>query len=542
MHSIFLRLKKALFASSALIALHVDSFSAQVAKIELSQTKAIEKLSLNDANKDESAKIISTDSKEDTAALAKMNAADNHRNNRTNFGYKEAQIEATRLYKEVMDDKAVSPDVRARAKINYADVYQSNTYINDTVTQEDRSKEALRLLNEVIHETNISADFKGWAKRHLAKLYLSNNFDMEPFEAKRKSASLLDEVCKDVDITPETRSRAKIELAARYNTKDATALKIFGITEEEGKSKAITLLNEVVTDTKARPDLRAEAKLALAKTGLDEDDFYKQKLLLAYKEVIADQTITNLMRAQTKAQLASHYIDNYSFNLKRSEASKIGFNLLQEVANDKTLPIQKRLEYKQELKWYYSYLPDLVPSEAYAKSLALALEIVEESRIDAKEFFKARVQLANDYSRNIFKQKKAVAEKESQKILKELLADTTLTTEDKIELRTDLANKYLSLWPGVKPIDGNDVKTATLALYNEILAYPDLKQEKWFKIKCTVANMYLYHTEVLNIKKSDGKAESLRLYNELLENKKITSAQKKKIYEAINLIEKDKVA
>jgi hypothetical protein len=90
------------------------------------------------------------------------------------------------------------------------------------------------------------------------------------------------------------------------------------------------------------------------------------------------------------------------------------------------------------------------------------------------------------------------------------------------------------------PIDGKDFKTTILALYNEILAYPDLKQEKWFEIKCAIANMYLNYTDRLNMKKSEGKIEGLRLYNELLEDKKMTPEQKKKIKKIIEELEKEK--
>ena len=54
----------------------------------------------------------------DSAAISKLKIADNHRNYRTNFGHKESQKEALRLYEEIMNDKKVSVDVRARAKIN----------------------------------------------------------------------------------------------------------------------------------------------------------------------------------------------------------------------------------------------------------------------------------------------------------------------------------------------------------------------------------------------------------------------------------------
>jgi len=52
--------------------------------------------------------------------------------------------------------------------------------------------------------------------------------------------------------------------------------------------------------------------------------------------------------------------------------------------------------------------------------------------------------------------------------------------------------------------------------------------------------MYLRNTEVLNMKKSEGRTEGLRLYNELLGDKKLTPEQKKKIKEIIEKIEKEK--
>ena len=274
----FCNSKRILFLSGALIAFQVESCGAKTtsnAEASSITTESLAKINEKPeiSEKYGPAEIISTNSKEDVAALAKLKIADDHRNKRTNLGQQNLIKEATRLYKEVMEDKTVSPDVRARAKINYADIYTPRFYVDYTLKKKDRSRESLRLLNEVIHETNISSDFKGWARRHLSKLYLSNNFDLTPTEANKKSVSLLEEVCKDPGASPETSGRTKIELAKRYLTKDMTMQKDLGITAEEGKTKAISLFNEVISDTKARPDLRAEAKLALADNSSVEGDF-----------------------------------------------------------------------------------------------------------------------------------------------------------------------------------------------------------------------------------------------------------------------------
>jgi uncharacterized protein (UPF0147 family) len=486
---------------------------------------------------DEPEKMVSTDAAPDSAAISKLKIADNHRNYRTNFGYKDSQKEALRLYEEIMNDKKVSSDVRARAKINYADVYKNAHWLNDTVKREQRNTDALRLFNEVIHETEISPDLKGWAKRHLSSLYSINNFDMDPVEARKKSISLLEEVCADPGVGAETKGRAKLSLASRYVSKDGQ--KDLGLTEEEGKAKAIVLMNEVINDIKARPDLRAEAKLSLARHSSEEDDFYKEKKLKLYKEVIADKSITPMLRAQTKASLATQYVWGNSFNLKKSEGSKIGLSLMEEAVNEPSLPIKERLQYKSQLKYWYRQYSDMLPSEANAKALKLTLEIVEESRVDAKEYFKARLELANDYSNNSYKQKRSAATAAAHKIFNELLADKTLPVEDRIKVRKDLAQNYLYSWRGFEPEAGKDVKTTILNLYNEILADPELKQEEWYETKCAVADMYReYQARQLGMKKSEAKAERLRLYNELVEDKKLTPEQKKKVKKIIEELEK----
>lgn len=542
--------KKILFLSGALIAFHVDSYSAEVANMsnKTPDLGAVKAGSENDSEvgkrniieNDEPSKMVSTNSKEDSDALSKLKIADDHRNGRTNFGYRDAPKEALRLYKEVMEDTKISPDVRARAKINYADVYGTRYWFDDSTKPEERNNEALRLLNEVIHETSISGDFKGWAKRHLSALYSNNNFDMEPAEAKRKSVLLLEEVARDPNVSAETKGRAKQSLGQKYMSKDVVLLKTLGITEDEGKAKAIVLFTEVMNDTKARPDLRAECKLSAAEASTDEDDFFNEKLLKAYKEVILDQSISNIKRAEMKSALASKYLWGDRFNLKMADAAKISLVLKQEIANDKTLPIKKRLEYKKDLKNSYEYFyTELTPSENYKKILEITTEIINESKIDAKEYFKARFELANDYSRNRFKQKRSVALAEAKKIYIELLSDKTLDLDDKIKLRLELARCYQRSWWSFEPVDGsNDVKTATLVLYNEVLAYPDLKQEKWFDIKCDIARMHQNNSDRLNMKKSEGKAEALRLYSELLEDKKLTADQKKKIKTIIEKLEK----
>lgn len=542
----FYNLKRILFLSGALIAFQVDSYGTKTennVKSLSTSAESLAKATKNAENPEQygPAEIVSTNSKEDIAALAKLKVADNHRNSRTNLGKKNANKEATRLYKEVMDDKNISPDVRARAKINYADVYTPRFYIDYSLKKRDRNRDSLRLLNEVIHETNISADFKGWAKRRLSKLYLSHNFNLTPAEANKKALSLLEEVCKDTNVSPETRGRTKIELAKQYLAKNMSMLKDLGITAEERKAKAVALFNEVSNDSKARPDLRAEAKMALADNSTVEGDFSDEKMLALYKEVIADKTITNIMRAEAKLKLAEKYTSAYgnNFNLKKCDAAKISIGLMQEVVDDKTLPLKERLEYKMRLRGFYGDKSYLSPRESAEKSLALMREAVEESRVDAKEHFKYRRLLALNYSYNAFHQKQEDATKEAKKIFTELLADATLPVEDKADIRLDLGNQYLKAWWHFSPIDGKDVKTATMALYNEIVAYPDLDQEKWFDVRCIMADMYIRNTEALNMKKSEGKTKGLRLYNKLFEDRKLTLDQKKKIKKLIRKIEKE---
>ena len=113
-----------------------------------------------------------------------------------------------------------------------ADVYKGAAWLNGTVKREQRNIEVLRLFNEVIHETDISPDLKGWAKRHLSDLYLTNGFDMDPLEARKKSISLLEEVCSDPDVGVETKGRAKLSLASRYVSKDGQ--KDLGLTRGRG--------------------------------------------------------------------------------------------------------------------------------------------------------------------------------------------------------------------------------------------------------------------------------------------------------------------
>lgn len=552
MNIFYLNFTRTLFLGGALISLNFDFANAkeelgaklikQAEENDLSsaasKSDGTQAMEAKAAEINEPEKMLSTDAAPDSVAISKLKIADNHRNYRTNFGYKESHKEALRLYEEIMNDKKVSPDVRARAKINYADIYKGAAWLNGTVKHEQRNTDALRLFNEVIHETDISPDLKGWAKRHLSGLYLTNRFDMDPVEARKKAVSLLEEVCSDPSVGAETKGRAKLSLANRHVSKDVQ--KDLGLTEEEGKAKAIVLLNEVVSDTKARPDLRADAKLSLADHSSEEDDFYNEKMLKLYKEVIADKSITSVMRAGTKARLASLYVYGNRFNLKKSESSRIGFSLMEEAANEATLPINDRLSHKSTLKnWYIHFNYDLLPSEANAKALKLTLEIVEESRIDAKEYFKARLALASDYARNSYKQKRLVANAAAHKIFNELLADKSLPIEDRIKVRKELAQTYLWKFWDFEPEAGKDAKTSVLSLYNEILNDPELKQDEWFETKCAMADMYRdYYVAVLGVKKSEAKAERMRLYNELVEDKKLTPEQKKKVRKIIEVLEK----
>ena len=86
--------------------------------------------------------------------------------------------EALRLYKQIFNDTTVSPDLRARAKINYATFYPGITWLDSVVnTHAEHLAYAKKLLTEVIGSTDTSTDIKGWAKRQLAQICLDYRFE-----------------------------------------------------------------------------------------------------------------------------------------------------------------------------------------------------------------------------------------------------------------------------------------------------------------------------------------------------------------------------
>lgn len=424
----------------------------------------------------------------DDEAKSKIHAAAQQKKRLTGITFSGRIKEAYKLYDEATNISEVSPDLRGRAKIGAAELYPyANTDDSSYASIQQRKIESLRLFSDILDEKAYSVDVKGWAKCRLAKLYLENTFDVEPAAAKQKALDLLQEVIADKDVNVDIKAHAKIQLAVSYSKR------MFDLSETDARQKADALFNDVKKDQAVSVALKVKASFGLADIKNADDDPYNAQQLKVLKEISAEPTHSESVRAKAKAKIARRLLSN-EFDFK--------------------------------------------PSESYLMALGLYKEIIADPKPDAKsdaklspaEHFAYKHELASKLVNNAFHQKDKDTRAAAQVLYKDLLENNvSIYTDQRAAVKWEVALNYLE-----KKLDapaGKDAKTAGTDLINDILTDPKVSFELLFVIKLNLARLHHFSIakNLLGLPAGRAKDEALRILNELYSDARSSGKQKEMV-------------
>ena len=468
----------------------------------------------------------SNDTDIDTNAKAMLEIADNHRNHRTHFSALESWNEALRLYREVATTQlAISPDLKARAIINLSEMTVWSPF---GPTALDKKLEAVQHITEITHNTSCSPDVKGWAKRHLAKLYMSGDLDLEPMQARKQALTLLEEVIADATVLEETKARAMIQLAEYY------ARSKFEIAAKEALEKATKLLTDVFMDKNVRHALRIHSKMLLASIVNPYDDTHNQKRLTLLNEIIADTTNAPSEKAAAKEKLAQYYLENV-FDVTPVEARTKAHALLKELAEDTGLSNQENLKHYVQLAEHYLHIKlDLKPTESRAQALKMYQELPSKIQLNIAQNYIYQKELAHYCVTNAFHQDPIASKQIAFKLYQSLINDESLPIQQRAEIFWIVANLYIT--KQLDPQTGIDGKVEGLALIKRVINDQNVGIELINQLKLNLA--ILYERNAFEILPSKSKEEAASLLNELLNSNTISMADKQKIQEKLDMLNK----
>ncbi len=427
-------------------------------------------------------KFVASATIADDKAKAELDVADRHRNHGTNFAYVSSINESFRLYEKVMNDTDVSPDLRVRAKINYAEMYP---YVNiddySSLAIQQRKTETIQLFDDALQNSQISPDMKGWCKRHFARLLLSYNFDIEPAQAKQRALTLLNEVIDDKTASIETRTRARLQLASHFIDFH------FDIPKPESIAKATQILTDILKDTTTPADLKGEAIVRMVNIEKpDEDPYYTQKLKLL-NEMIVDATYSIALRSRIKDDLADAYLSG-KFDVKQSESLAAALKLRQELAGDMNLDEIDRFKYQEKLAICHVF--------------------------------------------NLFRIKQTDAEKSAMATFQLMMKNTSVSINALAEVKGQLAHFFIQKY--LTPDNGKDPKTAAFDLINEPINDVHVSRDLWYSFKMKIIEWHERSYAIIGMSKRAGREEAIRLAIELQNDERLTPKQKENVQQKLD--------
>lgn len=400
----------------------------------------------------------------DDRALAILTTADQHRNHRLHFTLEQSLIEALRLYASVISEKDVSPDFKARAKIDTAKIYVTMLKHNLNLNMAQHSKEQiLSLVNEVLTDPLCSQDMKGWARRFQAKLYLKGFYTTNTKEAAEKAYALLHENLSQPNLAAETRDRSRMQLAQGYLTN------IFSVPDKNSVTLAHALYTDVINDRSASSDMRAKARLALATylefyQDMNPSDIQKTRFDL-FAAALNEPQLTAIMKANLDRLMAKNYLVN-AFNVSPTTARDEGQKLLESAAHTQGLPNKQKLFYSIELAEHYlNCLFNVKPSESRTIALKMYNDIPRTISMTPEQSYEYRIALANYHIKNLFHLKPEDAQRNALDLFQDVINDIAYSTKQKSDVRWMLATLFAS--HALKPVLG-DSTTAAVDQFRKI--------------------------------------------------------------------------
>lgn len=455
-------------------------------------------------------------SEADKQALSMLQIADNHRNHRTHFSEAEALKEAARLYTEVdTSTLAISPDIRARAKINLIELTVWSPFEHATA---EKKVTALNQFIAITQGKEYSADTIGWAKRHLAKIYLFGDFELEPAHVKAYALAILTETIANSSVSLETRMRATIQLAQHY------IHAAFDVSEKVALENANKLLQGVYDNKDVRPELRAEAKLIRACITNPYEDLANKKRLQLLREIIVEKNISASITAKAKERLAYYYLTK-TFDVPLMEARKQAHELLKDLEDDELTPKEKLYYYLHLASHYLHIKLDLKPSESRAAAFKMYKDLQKNLDLNIDQYYDYKMELAYYYVTNAFGQDPEKAQDAAVEIYQELLKNNALSLMQKANVYWTLASLYIN---NQLPTEtGANGKTEGLSLINKIITDPATNYVVANQFKLNLA--ILMQNNALGLLPSKAAAEAVRLLTELVNDTRISAADKQLI-------------
>ncbi|MES2252502.1 MAG: hypothetical protein V4482_02305 [Pseudomonadota bacterium] len=361
------------------------------------------------------------------------------------------KVESLGLFNEVIDDTtAFSAELKGWAKCRVAKLYLENTF---DVEASAAKQKAIALLQEVIADKDIGVDTKARAKIQLAVNYIHMKLDVAESDARQKATSLLTEVKSDAHVIAALKGEAALELASIKNNED-----------DPYNAQRLKTLKDLSVDPAYSASIQAKAKVVIAR-GLLNGEFDAKPseaatmALTMYKEIIAEPKPDAKPEAKLdpseyfsyKQEFALRLAHN-SFHQKSKEAKDAAQALYTELLSDSQVTIVT--DQKTAVKWQLAlnYLDKKLdpPADKDARTAGVELinEIFNDSHVSLELAFVLKFNYARLHHCSIISNPLGLqtnqAKDEALQILNDLLNDSHLSGKQK-----EMVQAELDVWNGI---------------------------------------------------------------------------------------------
>ncbi len=452
----------------------------------------------------------------DDLALSALKTADDHRNHRLHFTFEQSLNEAIRLYDLIVADGTVSPDLRARAKINTAKIYVTLIKNNTNPEVISRSKnQVLTLVNEVLNDPIYSEDMRAWARRFQSKLYQKSFYDLPKEGALKTAKELLETNLKVKDLNSETVGRTKMQLAMGYlkgffkpkdtshkNHSDDTKkdpietedLATSDVTKDNPIRLAYNIYLDVAKDSLMPSDLRAKAIMALfnyvqfyTNDNLTPKEIMQRRFQII-NSALSFENLSPLITAQIKWLIGTNYLMN-AFDVKPSQARAKAKILFNEATHQPQLAEKHRFTHKANLvKLYLQNSFEKTPSESRSIALSIVNELLQNLNVPKDQVNDFKINIVEHFVNNDFKQKKKEAHKRGIEILESIINDDKQNPSFIAQAKWILGRYYIQgLLKPSKSTD--DVLKDGIELFKQVLQDGKISLEERNNYRNNLVNM-----------------------------------------------------
>jgi len=370
----------------------------------------------------------------------------------------------------------------------------------------------------VIKDTDVDAHAKSMLE--IADNHRNHRTQFSPLESWSEGIRLYQEVATtQIPISPDLKARAIINLA------EMTVWSPLGDTTLEKRSEAFHRIVEVTQSPSYSADVKGWAKRHLAKIylvgGFNIEPVQAKKQALALLEdVIADPAVLIETKARAMIQLAYHYV-SLAFDTSDKNALQQATKLLKNVFGNQA--VRKPLRF--DAKFLLASIENPYEDSNNEKRLALLSEIIADSTISTLEKAQVKERLAHYYLTRTFDVSIEEAHAKAHVLLKELAADKSLGAQDRINHYIQLTEHYIHVKLDLKPTES---RAQALKMYNELPS----------KVQLNALQNYVYQKElahycVINAFHQDpivSKQIANKIYQGLMNDSTLTIQQRSEIH------------